>query len=170
MKNMNIELKTCPNCKKRIGIQDTECPFCKYIDDPKYKKYNEKLKKKKQTKKTKKNDIYKPILLIPTLAYLTYLIFDTSALFLIISLIILNILCLFTKKTFLLYISLIEMLVLIFNLITSIYEMLLANNFKELSIQITIFILGITFIIIPKFIYLAKTKKKKQNKKDKVKF
>ena len=43
--NEEIELKNCPNCKERIGKHDIECPFCKYIDDPKYKKHNEKLKK-----------------------------------------------------------------------------------------------------------------------------
>lgn len=49
----SIELKNCPNCKERIGKHDIECPYCKYIDDPKYKKHNEKLLNKKKTIKKK---------------------------------------------------------------------------------------------------------------------
>ena len=54
MKHKNrIILKNCPNCKERIGIHDIECPYCKYIDDPKYKKQNEKILNNNKTKKKK---------------------------------------------------------------------------------------------------------------------
>lgn len=42
-----MELKNCPNCKERISVKDIQCPYCKYIDDKRYKKENDKLKKKK---------------------------------------------------------------------------------------------------------------------------
>lgn len=28
-----MELKDCPNCKKRISVSDIQCPYCKYIDN-----------------------------------------------------------------------------------------------------------------------------------------
>ena len=34
-----MELKDCPNCKKRISINDIECPYCKHIDDKRIIKY-----------------------------------------------------------------------------------------------------------------------------------
>ena len=44
----NKELKNCPNCNERISVHDVQCPYCKYIDDKRYKKENDKLKKKKK--------------------------------------------------------------------------------------------------------------------------
>lgn len=41
-----MKLKNCPNCQQRISINDIECPYCKYIDDKKYQKENNKLKQK----------------------------------------------------------------------------------------------------------------------------
>ena len=84
-----IELKNCPNCKKRIGIHDIECPFCKYIDDPKYKKHNSKLNKKTNTKKNNKDDIYKIILIMPILMYLASFMLDINK-YLVLSLLLLN--------------------------------------------------------------------------------
>ena len=46
-----MELKNCPNCNERISIHDIQCPYCKYIDDKRYKKENDKLKKNKKNVK-----------------------------------------------------------------------------------------------------------------------
>jgi len=158
----NIELKNCPNCNKRIGTHDIECPYCKYIDDPKYKKHNEKMKKqKKKTKKKKQKNIYKILLLIPIISYLTYLLFNINSLIIIVSLIILNVLCLFTKKIISLYIMIIEIIILVFKFITNFYEMTLVDNYTDLKTQIIKIISGIIFIIIPKGIYILKKVKRK---------
>ena len=94
------ELKNCPNCNERIGIHDVECPYCKYIDDPKYKKHNNKLIKNKiKSKRKKKNDIYKVILIIPIIAYLILLLFKIDYSIILFILMLLNILCMFIKKT-----------------------------------------------------------------------
>ena len=157
----NIELKNCPNCNSRIGIHDTECPYCKYIDDIKYQKHNKKLAQKKGKKK---NSIYSLILFIPILFYLIHLLFKINSLVIILPLILLNIMCLFVKKENIIWVILVEIIYLIFNLIKSITTIKIFNN---LIIEIILFLLGIIFIIIPKFIYLIKTKKKKRknNKK-----
>jgi len=159
-----IELKNCPNCNERIGVQDIECPYCKYIDDPKYKKYNEKLKKnnlKNKTKK-KKNNVYKQLLLIPILMYLGYLAFDLSMLKIIIPLILLNILCFFTKKTLVFGVMILEIIVLLFKFISSVHDMYLTNSFKDIKVEIVIFILGILFVVMPKFMYILKSNKKRR--------
>lgn len=157
----NIELKDCPNCHERIGIHDVECPYCKYIDDPKYKKHNEKLKK---NKKRKKNDIYKMILSIPILTYLIYLLLDIKLSYILIPLILLNFMCIFTKKTWILITMVIEVIILLFNFINRIYN-IIQNNSGNLTIEIILFSLGTIFIFIPKIIYITKSKKKRRNKK-----
>ena len=57
-KKLPIELKDCPNCKNRISIKDVQCPYCKYIDDPKYKKENDKMLKVNKKKKKKKYKLF----------------------------------------------------------------------------------------------------------------
>lgn len=162
-----IKLKNCPNCKERIGIHDVECPYCKYIDDPKYKKYNNKLKnKKRKNNKNNKNEIYKVLLLIPIITYLIYLIINVDYLFVVIFLIALNILCMFLKRMFCLYLIILESLVLVLNLIVNIYD--ISSSAGVIS-QIIIFILGLLFIVFPKYLYIVKSKKminkSKKNKK-----
>jgi len=153
----NIELKNCPNCKKRIGSHDVECPYCKYIDDPKYKKYNDKLKNNKK-RKTKKNDNkYKIILFIPIISYLIYFVLNVNSFMIILPLILLNIMCFFTKKDWSIGVIFIEIIALILNFINNIM-----NNLK---LEIIILLLGIIFIIIPKIIYIIKSNKKKTKKK-----
>jgi len=153
----NVELKNCPNCKKRIGIYDVECPFCNYIDDPKYKKYNEKLMKKNNIKrKNKKRDIYKLLLLIPMVSYLIFLMVNVDYLFVVIFLLLLNILCMFLKRIFCLYLIIIESLVVILNLIVNIYDI---SSKSVLINQIIIFVLGLLFIVFPKYLYILKSEK-----------
>jgi len=163
----NIELKNCPNCHERIGKQDIECPYCKYIDDPKYKKYNEKLMKSKKNIKNKKNNIYKLLLFIPILTYLVYLLFDLDSAKVIIPLILLDVMCFFTKKKLLFVVMLIEVIALSVKFISSISNMFLNDSFKGLGIEIIIFILGVIFIIIPKLIFLIKSKKKRRKTRKK---
>lgn len=159
-----IKLKNCPNCKERIGIHDVECPYCKYIDDPKYKKYNSKLKNKKRKKNNKsKSDIYKVLLLIPIISYLIFLMFNVDLLFVVIFLIVLNILCMFLKRIFCLYLIILEVLVLILNLIVNVYDI---SSSEGVINQIIIFVLGLLFIVFPKYLYILKSKKKvNKNKK-----
>lgn len=159
----NIELKNCPNCHERIGMQDIECPYCKYIDDPKYKKYNQKLLKSKKNNNSKKKDIYKLLLFIPVMAYLIYLLIKIDLFMIIIPLILLNIMCFFTKKSSIFWVIIVEIIALSFNFIYNISKISLTDSFKE----IIIFILGIILIIIPKFIYIFKTKKKKRKTRKK---
>jgi len=154
-----IELKNCPNCKQRIGKHDVECPYCKYIDDPKYKKYNSKLKKKTNTKRNNKNDIYKIILIMPILMYLTSFMLDINK-YLVLSLLLLNILCLFIKKKYVLLAIIIEIISMSYNFITNIISSI--DNVKN---EIIILLLGLIFIIIPKIIYCFKTKKRKNKKR-----
>ena len=163
----NIELKNCPNCNERIGIHDVECPYCKYIDDPRYKKYNKKIKNNKKKNKDNKNDIYKIILLIPIVTYLIYLLIDVNKYMIIVPLILLNIMCLFVKKSLLFFDIILEIIVLLFNFINNIYHISFANSFDELKIEIVIFILGILFVIVPKFMYLVKSKKKRRKPRKK---
>ena len=158
----NIELKNCPNCNERIGIHDVECPYCKYIDDPRYKKYNKKLQNNKKKNKTNKNDIYKMILLIPIVTYLIYLLIDVDKYMIIIPLILLNVMCLFVKKSMLFFDIILEIIVLLFNFINNIYHISLNKSFNELKLEIILLILGIIFIIVPKFMYLVKSKKKRR--------
>lgn len=153
----DIELKNCPNCNNRIGIHDVECPYCKYIDDPKYKKHNKKvIENSIKSKSKKKTDIYKVMLLIPIVTYLVYLIFKVDRLVIILPLILLNIMCLFTKKDLVLGVTIIEIIVFIFNLV---------DNIKNIKIEIIIFIFGIIFVIMPKVMYITNTKKKKRKSK-----
>lgn len=156
-----IELKNCPNCNKRIGNHDVECPYCKYIDDPKYKEYNKKLRTKqnKKSKRNNKEDIYKIILLMPILMYLASFMLDINK-YLVMSLFILNILCLFIKKKYILYAIIIEIIAMSYNFIYNVIS--LSDNIKN---EIIILLLGIIFIIIPKIIYCFKTKRKKKIKK-----
>lgn len=161
----NIELKNCPNCHERIGIQDIECPYCKYIDDPKYKKYNEKLAKNKRNKKSNKNDVYKLLLFIPIISYLIYILINLNLAVIIIPLILLNIMCFFAKKVKIFAVMIIEIIVLSFNFINNIYQMFSSDSFEKINIEILIFILGIILVIIPKLIYFFKTKKKKRKKR-----
>lgn len=56
-----MELKSCPNCKKRISINDVQCPYCKYIDDKRYKKENDKLKRKQLEEKRSKKELKKKL-------------------------------------------------------------------------------------------------------------
>lgn len=157
-----IKLKNCPNCKERIGIHDVECPYCKYIDDPKYKKYNSKLKnKKRKNNKSNKKEIYKSLLLIPIITYLIYLIINVDYLFVVIFLIALNILCMFLKRMFCLYLIILESLVLILNLIVNVYD--ISSSAGVIS-QIIIFVLGLLFIVLPKYLYIVKSKKSKGRK------
>lgn len=151
----NIELKNCPNCKERIGKHDIECPYCKYIDDPKYQKHNSKITKNK--KRRKKKDIYKPILIIPIICYLIYMLFNINSLVIILSLVLLNFMCFVVKKDWIFGVILIEVITLIFNFITNIKD-----NFK---LEIIALLLGIVFIIIPKVMYIIKSNKKKVKKK-----
>lgn len=159
----DIELKNCPNCHERIGKQDIECPYCKYIDDPKYKKYNANLKKKNSKKN--KNNIYKLLLLIPIVTYLIYLLFDFSLARVIIVLILLNIMCFFAKKTLVFGVMIIETIVLLIKFISRIFNMFLNGAFKGFVIEIIILVIGIIFIIMPKLIYFFKSKKKKKIRK-----
>lgn len=157
----NIELKNCPNCHERIGIHDIECPYCKYIDDSKYKKYNQKLLK--NNNKSKKNNINKLILFIPVITYIIYLLIKFNLSMIIIPLILLNIMCFFTKKSSVFWVIIVEIITLLFNFVYNILKISLTDSFNE----IIIFILGIGLIIIPKFIYIFKTKKNKQKTRKK---
>lgn len=56
-----MELKNCPNCKERISINDTKCPYCNYIDDKRYKKENDKLKKRNIENKLNKKKLKKKL-------------------------------------------------------------------------------------------------------------
>lgn len=56
-----MELKNCPNCKERISINDTKCPYCNYIDDKRYKKENDKLKKQNIINKQNKKKLKKKL-------------------------------------------------------------------------------------------------------------
>ena len=56
-----MELKNCPNCNERISIHDIQCPYCKYIDDKRYKKENDKLKKNKKTVKLNEKKLKKKL-------------------------------------------------------------------------------------------------------------
>lgn len=162
-----VKLKNCPNCNKRIGFHDVECPFCKYIDDPKYKKHNDKLMKnntsKRKNKKDKKKNIYKLLLLIPIISYLIFLMVNVDYLFVVIFLLLLNILCMFFKRIFCLYLIILESLVVILNLVINIYDI---SSKSVLINQIIIFVLGLLFIVFPKYLYILKSKKKKIKKKD----
>ena len=155
-----IELKNCPNCKERIGVHDIECPYCKYIDDPKYKEYNKKLKiiKTKKRYKKRKDDIYKIILLMPVLMYLSAFLLDVNK-YLVMSLFLLNILCLFIKKKYILYVLVIEIIAMFYNFIYNVIS--LSNNIKN---EIVILLLGIIFIVVPKIIYCIKVKRIKKRK------
>ncbi|MCI7241849.1 MAG: hypothetical protein MR550_04820 [Bacilli bacterium] len=57
----NKELKNCPNCNERISVHDVQCPYCKYIDDKRYKKENDKLKKKKKDTKLNEKKLKKKL-------------------------------------------------------------------------------------------------------------
>lgn len=149
----NIELKNCPNCKKRIGLHDTECPYCKYIDDPKYQRQNNKLSKKKK----KKINIYKVMLIMPIIIYLIYMFININSFIITISLLLLNFMCFVVKKDWIYGVILIEIITLIFNFITNLKD--------NLKLEIIILLLGIIFIIIPKVIYIINNKKKKRKKK-----
>lgn len=155
-----IELKNCPNCKERIGIHDVECPYCKYIDDPKYKNHNKKLKKKKTNSK---NNMYKILLLIPIIFYLVYLLFNVELKIIIISLILLNILCLLVKKKVIFGITIIESIFLVYNFFKNIIDI----KYNNVLINVVILILGLFFIISPKIIYILKTKRKNKRKTNK---
>lgn len=168
MKKIEIELKNCPNCNERIGKQDVECPYCKYIDDPKYKKYNEKLKRSKINKKkvkNNKNNVYKILLLIPLMSYLGYLIINNFLSLVIISLILLNILCFVMKKIFALYVIIIEIIALLFNFCLNVYDMSLVNSFKGLTMELVTLLFGFVLVIVPKYIYLIKSKKVRKTRK-----
>lgn len=56
-----MELKNCPFCGERISIHDIQCPYCKYIDDKKYKKENDKLKTKKKNIKLSEKKLKKKL-------------------------------------------------------------------------------------------------------------
>lgn len=56
-----MNLKNCPNCKQRISENDIQCPYCKYIDDKRYKKENDKLKKKQLEEKRSKKELKKKL-------------------------------------------------------------------------------------------------------------
>lgn len=161
------ELKNCPNCNEKIGVHDIQCPYCKYIDDPKYKKYNDKLKKsKKKTKKKKEEfNLYKILLLIPVLTYLFYLFLLSDLNIIVISLIFLNLIGLFLKKKYLIILIFIEICTLLVNFITNIYIYFTSAD-KNVSIGFIEFVFGIIFLLFPKIIYLLKTvKKKKKSRK-----
>ena len=152
----NIELKNCPNCDNRIGIHDIECPYCKYIDDPKYKKYNDKLLKKNKRRRNKKM-LYKLLLLIPFFAYLFYLLIDIKSFVIILPLVLLNVMSLFTKKDWVFGILCIEIIVLFFRFIENVKGNLIS--------ELLVLIFGVVLLIVPKIIYLIKNKKKKRKKK-----
>ena len=155
----NIKLKNCPNCQKRIGIQDIECPFCKYIDDPKYKKYN------KNLKKNKKDNPYKIILFIPIITYLLYLLLNTQKIVILVPIILLSFMCFFVKKTWVFGVIIIEFIIIFLNLINNIYQVFISNSKNNILIDLIIFLLGLLFIITPKIIYLIKVSKKRKRKK-----
>jgi len=153
----NMELKNCPNCKERIGIHDIECPYCKYIDDPKYKKHNKNLNKKKRKNK---NEIYKILFLMPIIFYLIYLLFNLEFKILLILLILLNIMCLWVKRKMIFVVITIEIMSMLYIFIKNIIE-LKTNN---ILINLIILILGLFFVISPKIVYIIKTKKKIKRK------
>ena len=152
----NIELKYCPNCKERIGIHDIECPYCKYIDDPKYKKHNNKLKERKKNK----NEVYKLMLLIPIFTYLFYSLFRLDLIKILIPLVLVNLICFKCKKVWIFIILSLELVVLFINFISNLYKIIIDNSHQNLLLQVFIFIFGILFIVIPKIMYLIKIKKK----------
>lgn len=162
-----IELKNCPNCHERIGIQDIKCPYCKYIDDPKYKRHNDRLgkNKSKKYKYTKKNDVFKIIFLIPIVFYLMYLIYDFNLLKIILPLILLNVLCLFVKKSKIMVVIMLEISLFVFNFIRNIYIMNSNNDFSNIKYEIIIFVFAVLFIVVPKFIYCIKKTKIRKKKK-----
>lgn len=67
-----VKLKNCPNCGERINKNDIQCPYCKYIDDKRYKKENDKLLNNNKNKKVKKKNKKKELII--SLVFVTVLI------------------------------------------------------------------------------------------------
>lgn len=154
----NVELKNCPNCKERIGQHDIECPYCKYIDDPKYKKHNKNLNKKKKKDKKK---IYKILFLIPIIFYLIYLLFNIELKTIVISLILLNIMCLLVKKKIILWVMATEIISIMYIFIKNVID----SKYDSILLNLIILVLCLFFCISPKILYIVKTKKKSKRKK-----